>query len=118
MIAKKNLKQKPPLKQEIRKSPNFGSIYANWIQAQFSANELSLLIGEAFPTDGILEVEQKARIVIAPIQAKVLTAILAKVVMTYEKQNGKINIPEPTLLQLAKQIPEIRELIGLKTEGD
>ncbi len=118
MIAKKNLKQKPPVKQEIRKSPDFGSIYANWIQAQFSMNELSLLIGEAFSANGILEIEQKARIVIAPLQAKLLTAILAKVVTTYEQQNGKINIPESALQELVKQIPEIRTMIEPKTDGD
>jgi hypothetical protein len=107
------------VKTEIRRSPDFRSIYANWVQTQFSPHEVSFLLGEAFQSSPeVVEVEQKARLILGPLEAKLVMFILAKMVSGYESQFGTINIPERIVREMAAQVPELLELIEKKTEGE
>ena len=117
---KKNVMAKPePPRQEIRQSPDFESIYANWIQATFSAHEISLIVGQSFPVGpGVQGVEQKARIMFSAIEGKMLSVILRKILDTYETQFGKIVIPHVIGDPLVEQLPELKEMMTPKMEGD
>lgn len=110
---------KPAAKQEIKQSADFKSIYANWVQGSFSPHEIWVLIGESFPNGPqSVSVEQKARLIFSPLEAKLLSIILHKIVSAHEEQFGTLLIPRVIGDQLVDQMPEIKELMAPKTEGD
>jgi hypothetical protein len=80
---------------EMHKAENFKTLYANWVQASFTPFDISLVVGQAMSGNApsTFEVEQKARIIFHPLEAKVVIAMLGKAVETYEKQFGAIPVP-------------------------
>jgi hypothetical protein len=100
-------------KTEVRKSPDFKSIYVNWIQATCSPYDVLLNLGESSPTErGDVEVEHKVRVVFSPIEAKIAAYIMTKTIHEYERQFGAIVVPAPLS-------PQMRELIEAQNkEGD
>jgi hypothetical protein len=109
----------PKIKQEFSRAPDFRSIYANWVQATFSPHDISMMVGESFQTGPqIVGVEHKARIIFSPLEGKLLSVILRKIVETYETQFGEIVVPHVIGDQLVDQLPEIMELMAPKTEND
>ena len=106
-------------KIEVRKSPDFKSIYVNWIQAASSPYDVFMNLGETSPLEnGDIEVEHKVRVVFSPLEAKLVTAIMAKTILAYEKQFGTIVIPE-SLRLLMRGLNETPSGEGEKqTEGD
>ncbi len=116
---KKTISKPVPPKQEFSQSADFQSIYANWIQATFSPHELSMIVGQSFQTSpGVVGVQQKARIMFSPLEGKLLSVILRKIVENYEEQFGKIVVPHVIGDQLVEQMPEIAEMMKPKTERD
>lgn len=120
MTTKKKQQIAPPKPTtEFIKSPNFRSIYTNWIQAQFSPHDFSFLLGEAFqPNPETIEVQHTGRVIMGPLEAKLLMFILGKLVSSYEQQFGLINIPDKIVQEMTEQIPELKTFIGNVTEGD
>jgi hypothetical protein len=101
--TKKNPSQQQP---ELFRSADFKSLYTNFAQTSASPADISLVVGEASPSEsGTAIVEMKARLVMAPIQAKVLLGMLAHVIQQYETQFGQIVIPDAVLSQLTFAIP-------------
>jgi hypothetical protein len=119
MSAKTNNTKSRP-ESRIHKAADFKSIYTNFAQTAAGPTDISLGIGEAMPTDaGIVEVEMKVRLVMAPMQAKIMVAMLFHVIQQYEGLYGKIAIPDTVAAQLNKHLPEVPNLDGEKsTEGD
>lgn len=77
------------------RSPDFKTVYANWIQGAYTAFDISILAGEAYapsPAEPV-SVELKARLVISPLEAKFLVRILRGMIASHERQYGPINIP-------------------------
>lgn len=107
---------KPAQNQEIKQSEDFKSIYANWVQGSFGPHEIWMLVGQSFPTGpNSAAIEQKARLIFSPLEAKLLTVILSKIVGAYEDQFGKIVVPHVVGDLLVDQMPEIKELMAPKT---
>ncbi len=78
----------------FNKSADFKTVYANWVQTGFGPFDISLLFGDAVPSDlAVFEVEHKVRVQLNPAEAKILVAMLAECVNNYEKVFGKIHIP-------------------------
>jgi len=78
-------------------------------------------VGEASPTQtGIADLEMKARLVMAPLQAKIMVAMLIQAIQQYEKQFGEIVIPLALSAQLSAAVPKTAALEKGKdsTEGD
>jgi hypothetical protein len=118
MPRKKQLTAKPAPKQEIKQSADFKSIYANWVQGSFSPHDVWVIFGESFPNGPQSAiVEQKARVIVSPLEAKLLAMILGKIVGAYEEQFGKLVVPHVIGDLLVDQIPEIKKLMAPKTEG-
>lgn len=116
---KRKATAKPAQKQEIKQSEDFKSIYANWIQGSFGPHDVWVIVGQSFPSGPqSVSVEQKARIIFSPLEAKLLSIILRKIMDAYEEQFGKISIPHVIGDLLVDQLPEIKELMAPKTEGD
>jgi hypothetical protein len=79
---------------DITRSADFRSIYSNWAQCAFSPFDITLIVGEAIPVPaGNFEVEQKARVIFHPAEAKVIAWMLLDTVKKYEDNFGKVAIP-------------------------
>jgi hypothetical protein len=119
MSAKANKKKSSPQPQ-IRNAADFRTIYVNFAQTAASPMDISLGVGEAGPTNtGTVEVEMKARLVMAPVQAKVMLGMFFQVIQQYEKQFGKIAIPDAVAAQLMAPVPGISAWEGADpTEGE
>jgi hypothetical protein len=76
-------------------APDFKSVYTNFVQGQFSPFDMSFMIGEALGPgpDGKQMIQQKVRITMAPMEAKIFLMIIANAVQNYEAQFGKLSIP-------------------------
>jgi hypothetical protein len=114
MSEKTNKKSSP--QSQIHDAPDFKSIYTNFAQTAAGPTDISIRVGEASPSDtGIVGVEMKVRLVMAPLQAKIMAGMLVQVIQQYEKQFGKITIPQEVLSQLPAGWP-LGE--SKSTEGD
>ena len=100
MRAKTNKNSSP--QPQIHNAPDFKSIYVNFVQTAASATDISIGVGETSPTQtGATDLEMKARIVVAPLQAKIMAAMLFQAIQQFEKQYGEIVIPLAVSTQLA-----------------
>ena len=119
MSAKTNKIKSSPQPQ-IRNAADFKTIYVNFAQTAANPMDISLGVGEASPTNtGIVEVEMKARLVMAPLQAKIMLGMLVQVIRQYENQFGKIVIPTAIAAQLSEEIRNVPPLASSdSTEGD
>ena len=114
--AKKKDAAKETPKANIHKAVDFKSIYVNYIQTASSASDISIGIGETSPTPtGIVDVEMKARLVVAPLQAKIMLGMLFQVIQQYENKFGVIAIPPVVAEQLAAAV---RGISALESHND
>jgi hypothetical protein len=105
----------------VHNAPDFKSVYVNFVQTAASPTDISIGVGEASPTQtGIADLEMKARLVMAPLQAKIMVAMLIQAIQQYEKQFGEIVIPLALSAQLSAAVPKTAALEKGKdsTEGD
>jgi hypothetical protein len=103
MSAKTNKKSSP--QPQIRNAADFKSMYVNFVQTAASAMDISIGVGEGLPSNtGIIDIEMKARLVMVPLQAKVLVGMIAQAIRQYEEQFGEIAIPSA----LSDQLPAPR----------
>jgi uncharacterized protein DUF3467 len=115
MSAKANKKSSP--QPQIRNAADFRTIYVNFAQTAANVMDISLGVGEAGPTQaGVAEVEMKARLVMAPLQAKIMLGMLFQVIQQYETQFGKIMIPDAVASQFVAPVPDSDNKGS--TEGD
>jgi hypothetical protein len=91
----------PTSEATVALAPDFKNIYANFVQAQFSAFDFSLMIGEMMGpgSDGKTMIQQKVRVVMSPMEIKIMLTLLTKGVQQYEKQFGEISV-HPGLLMV------------------
>ncbi len=119
-MSAKVTKKKSSLQPQIHNAADFKSIYVNFAQTAAGVQDISLGVGEAIPTQtGVVDVEIKARLVMAPIQAKIMVALLVQVIQQYEKQYGKIVMPSVLAGQFPAAAPGASASQGGDlTEGD
>jgi hypothetical protein len=77
------------------RSPDFRTIYANNTKFGASPFEFSLIFGEIGENvEGQIYIDQKVRVLLAPVHAKLFLIVLAQNVASFEAQFGEIKIPE------------------------
>lgn len=82
--------------ENVKRSPEFLSIYSNHTAFNTSAFDFSMTFGEISADEkGVLGVEQKVRVVMSPLHAKIFSAIVMNNVRNFEAQFGEIKIPVP-----------------------
>lgn len=119
MSAKTNKKSSP--QPQIHRAADFKSIYVNFVQTAASPTDISIGVGETSPTEtGIPDLEMKARLVLAPLQAKIMVAMIFQAIRQFESQYGEIAIPPAVSAQLSATVPETTASEKGKdpTEGD
>ncbi len=107
--SEKEAPQQP--KVSFREAPDFKSIYVNWIQTATSQLEIVMIVAEMHPLGpemhplgpGGIEVEQKARVMMHPLQAKIVVEMLQNAIRSYEENYGEIKIPGGILAQVEVQ---------------
>lgn len=76
--------------------PGYNSFYTNNVSFSVNQADVVLIFGEIINVENETAiVERRARITMAPIQAKALKEVLDHVIALHEKQNGPI--PDPGL---------------------
>jgi Protein of unknown function (DUF3467) len=91
---------------QIRKAADFRSIYTNWVQASHTPFDISLTLGEAVSVDANqFEVEQSARVVFSPLEAKIALVMLAGTIKAFESSFGTIVVP-PGILRPEQDMSE------------
>jgi hypothetical protein len=80
------------------RSPDFKTIYTNFVQSGYTAFDISLVLAETAGVDEMnaFVIESKARVVMSPVEAKVVLAILSNTINKFEEQFGPINISPAT----------------------
>jgi hypothetical protein len=81
----------------FQRSPDFRTIYANYVQTAHTAFDVSLTFGVTSGVteeDGKVLVEQKARITLSPLEALVLQTMLNNLIGIFQQRFGKITIPD------------------------
>jgi hypothetical protein len=84
-----------PKKPTFHRSPDFKTLYVNFVQSGMTAFDVSLIVGENHGVDekGEGVIELKAKLTMTPLEAKLVAAILADSVKRHEKQFGEISVP-------------------------
>ena len=121
MTTKKQTGGAQTPKMQVRNSPDFRSLYVNWVQTAVSPMDISMVVGEASPIgSGSFEVEQKARLMLSPLEAKIIVAMLLTAVKGYETQYGEIRVPESLAAQMGQALGGASKGSGgrQQTEGD
>jgi len=74
---------------------DFKMIYVNHIQASFSPFDITFNMGEALgaSTNGKFSIQQKTRVTMAPLEAKIFLKILTDTIANFEKSIGPITVP-------------------------
>lgn len=79
---------------DIKRASDFRSVYSNNTAFNTSAFDFAMTFGEILDAGGgNLYVEQKVRVVMSPLHAKIFAAIFMNNVRNYEAQFGEIKIP-------------------------
>jgi len=78
-----------------RRAPDFRTIYTNNAKFAITPFDFSFILNEVTETEkGEVYVEQKARITMSPLNAKIFAFVLTQNVANFEKQFGEIHIPD------------------------
>jgi Protein of unknown function (DUF3467) len=94
------------LQPKVVKVSDYKAMYANFIQTGYTAFDISVNVGEtAGSQEGRLLIEMKGRISMAPLEAKMLLAMLNSTIENYERQFGAITVPPGVFPDL----PEVAE---------
>jgi Protein of unknown function (DUF3467) len=83
------------------RTPEFRSIYANYIRVNFNPFEISILFGQA----GVLPekqdtvaIEMTSRVTMDVIEAKLLHQMLTRTIVNFESKYGHVAIPDDVKL--------------------
>lgn len=74
--------------------PHYTAFYCNNIAYAMSAVDMVLIFGEIVNTGEKVYIEQRARVTMTPVQAKILRDMLNKRLAVYEARFGTVHIPE------------------------
>jgi len=76
-----------------RKAPGYASIYANNVAYNTNAFDFTIIFGEVDefnPQTNEVTIDQKVKVLMAPVQAKLLRDALVKAVADYEEKFGEV----------------------------
>src|SRR5271165_4367010 len=81
----------------VKRASDFRSIYSNHTTFTTSAFDFVMTFGEISESaEGELSVEQKVRVIMSPLHAKIFAAIISNNVRNFEARFGRIQIPVPS----------------------
>jgi hypothetical protein len=89
------------------KAPDFRTIYSNNVGFTAALFDFGMIFGEVTDVEqtgadvGTITVEQKVRVVMTPLHAKVFLQVAANQLRAYEEKFGELKVPE----QLLKTTP-------------
>jgi hypothetical protein len=95
-----------------RRAPDFHAIYTNNSKFSVSPFDFSVILNEVTESEkGEVYVEQKARIIMPPLHAKLFALVLIQNVQNFEKEFGEITIPDniftmPVMPSVEAKAPE------------
>jgi hypothetical protein len=98
--------------EQVRRSEDFNSYYANNVQFELSAFDLKFILGSLDQRGGKIAVEQFAEVSITWVEAKLLSFYLQVNIAAHEAEDGKIVIPkrlippDASIFQLSKELAE------------
>lgn len=104
----------PEQQPEVKfvKADNFRNIYANNVQISSSFMDVVMMFGQIVGLEGgILEVENQARVVMSPQEAKLFTILLVQQIAAYERQFGAVKLPPNMLQPNVKNDPSVAPLL-------
>jgi hypothetical protein len=81
--------------------PHYTAFYTNNISYAISAVDLVLIFGEIVNTGKSVHIEQRARVTMTLVQAKILRDMLTQNIARFEEKFGKVTIPEEMSTLLA-----------------
>ncbi len=107
LATRQDAAKAPEVQATFVMAPDFKQIYVNFVQASFTPFDIGLMMGEVVGLDehGHQIVQQKARVTMAAMEAKIVMLILANTLKAYEGQFGRIIIPD-NLAPTIKSVPE------------
>lgn len=78
----------------LMQDKDFKTIYTNFVNANYSPFDIVLMLGELMgpAPDGKQVVLQRAKVVMSPVEAKIVAAILNGAVSKFEKRFGRLVI--------------------------
>jgi len=97
---------------ELVKAPDFKHIYSNHANFVTGVFDFSIIFGEIVEIDKakqIAKVEQRVRIAMSPIQAKLFVSSFDQQIKAYEKNFGEIKMPDvlkASVQQAAEVVPK------------
>jgi hypothetical protein len=86
------------------KAPDFRSIYSNNVTFSVALFDFSMVFGEVIEAEqvsetiGKLTVEQKVKIIMSPLHAKIFVQMAAVQLRAYEQRFGEIKFPPGSLV--------------------
>jgi hypothetical protein len=89
-------------------APEYRSMYTNSAAFQLGPYDVGISFGEVVEVDQkneIATVEQRVKVMMSPLHAKILTMQMVEQIKAFENNFGKIVIP-PGMVKLAKQAEE------------
>lgn len=100
---------------EIRKNPDYFSLYSNTLRVEVSVSDVGIIYGEIKEdSPGKYFIEDQIIVRIPLVQAKMLSNILSENIKAIEEYMGEIKIPNSFVPETYRKkfIPQIRE--GIK----
>jgi hypothetical protein len=85
----------PASEMAVHRSPDFKTVYANNTKFSVTPFDFSFIFGElGESTDNLVFIEQKVKVTIPPVHAKLFLMVFAQNLSNFEAQFGEIKIPE------------------------
>ena len=80
-------------------APDFKTVYTNFVSSALSPVDLFVVFGENLGPgpDGRMMVSQKVKVIMSPIEAKIVAATLVALIKGYEAKFGKIEVPQEVM---------------------
>lgn len=107
MASNEKMAEGEDLDVVTQEAADFKHVYTNHIQGATTAFDVSLTIGEVIQVgNGKIVIENRVRVSMSPLEAKVLQRIMTNLVYQHEGTYGPIHVPEvdvmPALLEEQK----------------
>ncbi|MGA9647560.1 MAG: DUF3467 domain-containing protein [Candidatus Korobacteraceae bacterium] len=115
-----NVTAVPTPEMEVIRAADYKTIYTNHVQGGVTPFDISLEIGEAGGYNKHTNkwtVDLKAKVTMSPTEAKVVLAILAGTIKSFEEQFGPISIPHAVQTGPIPIPDEVAKRGGDKGEG-
>lgn len=100
----------PQFTPGVPRSQSYQDIYANQVRLNISMSDINIIFGVLNDRGpGIVVLEDRASVRMAPTTAKILTQHLEALIRTFESVIGEIPMPDSTVTQIESQMQNLAE---------